>query len=34
MLRDTANILETKGFTEGSSRDPGSYVVERAFADG
>lgn len=34
MLRDTVTILETKGFTEGSSRDPGSYVVERAFADG
>ena len=34
MLRDTVKILETKSFTEGSSRDPGSYVVERAFADG
>jgi ferredoxin--NADP+ reductase len=34
MLRDTVKILEAKGFTEGSSRDPGSYVVERAFADG
>jgi ferredoxin--NADP+ reductase len=31
MLRDTRAILEARGFREGSSGEPGDYVVERAF---
>jgi ferredoxin--NADP+ reductase len=33
MLRDTVRILEARGFAEGSNREPGDYVVERAFAE-
>lgn len=33
MLRDTVAILESRGFSEGSSSDPGEYVIERAFVD-
>ncbi|HVW24738.1 MAG TPA: ferredoxin--NADP reductase [Polyangiaceae bacterium] len=33
MLRDTVNILEQRGFSEGSNREPGDYVVERAFVE-
>ena len=31
MLQDTVQILESRGFVEGSNREPGDYVVERAF---
>jgi ferredoxin/flavodoxin---NADP+ reductase len=31
MLRDTVAILEARGFGEGSSQEPGHYVIERAF---
>ncbi len=31
MLQDTVQILEARGFAEGSNREPGDYVVERAF---
>ena len=34
MIRDTAAILEARGFREGSQREPGDYVVERAFVEG
>ena len=34
MLRDTMTILERRGFREGSNREPGDYVVERAFVEG
>jgi len=33
MLRDTMSILEGRGFAEGSNREPGDYVVERAFVE-
>jgi ferredoxin--NADP+ reductase len=33
MLRDTVDILVRRGFTEGSNREPGDYVVERAFVE-
>lgn len=33
MLRDTVSILERRGFSEGSNREPGDYVVERAFVE-
>ena len=33
MLRDTVAILEARGFQEGSSSEPGDYVIERAFVD-
>ena len=33
MLRDTVEILEARGFSEGSNREPGDYVVERAFVE-
>lgn len=31
MLRDTAALLEARGFAEGSSGEAGHYVIERAF---
>ena len=31
MNRDVTAMLETRGFVEGSSNEPGSYVVEKAF---
>jgi ferredoxin--NADP+ reductase len=33
MLADTVKILEGHGFVEGSNREPGDYVVERAFVE-
>ncbi|MEQ8666987.1 MAG: ferredoxin--NADP reductase [Rhodospirillales bacterium] len=33
MLKDTAALVEARGFTEGSNSQPGDYVVEKAFAD-
>jgi len=33
MLRDTRALLEKVGMKEGSSNDPGHYVIERAFVD-
>jgi ferredoxin/flavodoxin---NADP+ reductase len=33
MLRDLKNILEERGFTEGSTSKPGDFVIERAFAE-
>ncbi|RDE06031.1 ferredoxin--NADP reductase [Sphingomonas aracearum] len=31
MIRDTAEMLDGMGFTEGSNAQPGTYVIERAF---
>jgi ferredoxin/flavodoxin---NADP+ reductase len=31
MIKDTAELLESLGFTEGSNAHPGDYVIERAF---
>ena len=31
MIKDTAALLEARGFTEGSNAHPGDYVIERAF---
>ncbi len=33
MLEDMRAILEKRGFTEGSSGDPATYVVEKAFVE-
>jgi ferredoxin--NADP+ reductase len=33
MLKDLVEILEKRGFTEGTSHAPGSYVIERAFVE-
>ena len=33
MLADTERLLLDRGFEEGSSSEPGSYVVEKAFAE-
>jgi len=33
MLRDTREICESAGLTEGSNSRPGTYLVERAFVD-
>ena len=33
MLKDLVTLLESRGFTEGSSEGQGSYVIERAFAE-
>jgi ferredoxin--NADP+ reductase len=33
MLKDTVQILEHRGFREGSNREPFHYVIERAFAE-
>jgi ferredoxin--NADP+ reductase len=33
MLRDFKALLESRGFEEGSMSKPGTYVVERAFAE-
>ena len=32
-LDDMTTLLETRGFTEGSSSRPGEYVIEKAFVD-
>jgi len=32
MLKDTADLVEARGFTEGSNAAPADYVVEKAFA--
>ncbi|MDB5701257.1 MAG: ferredoxin--NADP reductase [Sphingomonadales bacterium] len=31
MIRDTATMLDERGFIEGSNAKPGTYVIERAF---
>ena len=31
MLKDLVHLLEARGFDEGSSDEPGHYVIERAF---
>jgi ferredoxin--NADP+ reductase len=33
MLAELVEILKERGFTEGTSRDPGDYVIERAFVE-
>ncbi|MCO7570830.1 ferredoxin--NADP reductase [Pseudomonas chlororaphis] len=33
MLKDLVEILEKKGFVEGTSHAPGDYVIERAFVE-
>jgi len=33
MLKDLVNMLHERGFREGSSGDPASYVIEKAFVD-
>lgn len=33
MLKDTVQVLETRGLTEGNMSHPGHYVIERAFVD-
>lgn len=33
MLKDLVEILEAKGFVEGTSHAPGDYVIERAFVE-
>ncbi len=33
MIRDTAAMLEERGFEEGSNAKPGQFVIERAFVD-
>jgi ferredoxin--NADP+ reductase len=33
MIKETAELLETLGFTEGSNAHPGDYVIERAFVE-
>lgn len=33
MLKDLVEILEQRGFTEGTSHAPGDYVIERAFVE-
>jgi ferredoxin--NADP+ reductase len=33
MLADTVALLESRGFIEGNSGEPGSYVIEKAFVD-
>jgi ferredoxin--NADP+ reductase len=33
MLGDMKDILEERGFVEGSSGKPASYVIEKAFAE-
>lgn len=33
MLKDLVGLLESKGFREGSSGDPASYVIEKAFVE-
>ena len=33
MLKDLTSILEARGFNEGSNRDPGHFVIEKAFTE-
>jgi ferredoxin--NADP+ reductase len=33
MLKDLVEILEQRGFVEGTSHAPGDYVIERAFVE-
>jgi ferredoxin/flavodoxin---NADP+ reductase len=33
MLKDTVQVLETRGLAEGNMSHPGHYVIERAFVD-
>jgi ferredoxin--NADP+ reductase len=32
-LSDITALLKQRGFAEGSSNDPGSYVIEKAFVE-
>jgi ferredoxin--NADP+ reductase len=34
LLRDLVQMLEARGFREGSGGEPASYVIEKAFAEG
>jgi len=34
LLRDLVDMLEARGFREGSGGEPASYVIEKAFAEG
>jgi ferredoxin--NADP+ reductase len=33
MLKDVVDLLEARGFTEGSQSAPGHYVIEKAFVE-
>jgi ferredoxin--NADP+ reductase len=33
MLSELVDILEERGFSEGTSHAPGEYVIERAFVE-
>ncbi len=33
MLRDLKKMLEERNFKEGSTSEPGDFVIERAFAE-
>ena len=33
MLRDVSSLLDSRGFDEGNSGEPGAYLYERAFAE-
>ena len=33
MLADMISLLKARGFREGSSSEPGEYVVEKAFVE-
>lgn len=33
MLADLVEMLERRGFVEGTSHAPGDYVIERAFVE-
>lgn len=33
MLAETKQILEERGFTEGSQSEPGEFVIEKAFVE-
>ena len=33
MLAETKSILEKRGFVEGNGSSPGSFVIEKAFAE-
>jgi ferredoxin--NADP+ reductase len=33
MLKDTVDVLDSRGLTEGNMSHPGHYVIERAFVD-
>lgn len=33
MLKDVVELLESRGFSEGSQSAPGHYVIEKAFVE-